>query len=195
MDLKEILISSGIESELADKCTQAINSELHKEFIPKMQYNKKVVELESLKEKADDLGAVNGELEQLKTQLANKEEEFNNYKIDIEKKQTQDIKINKIKEQLKKDGITSDKLVNLLVKEVDINSLEFEDDNIKDWETIGKSLKENYSDFYTSTQTVGAEPSTPPTNNLVSFTKEDIQNMSVEEINKNWENISQALKK
>lgn len=194
MDLKEILISSGIESELAEKCSQAINGELHKEFIPKMQYNKKVVELESLKEKADDLGAVNGELEQLKTQLANKEEEFNNYKIDIEKKQTQDIKINKIKEQLKKDGITSDKLVNLLVKEVDISSLEFEDNNIKDWETIGKSLKENYSDFYTSTKTIGAEPSTPPTNNLVSFTKEDIQNMSVEEINKNWENISRTLK-
>ncbi len=165
MDLKQILISSGIESELAEQCSKAINGELHKEFIPKAQYNKKVVELESLKEKADDLCAVNGELEQLKTQLANKEEEFNNYKIDIEKKSTQATKINKIKDQLKKDGITSDKLVNLLVKEVDINSLEFEDDNIKDWENIGKSLKENYSDFYTSTQTTGVEPSTPPANN------------------------------
>ena len=194
MNLKEILVSNGIESDLAETCSQAINGELHKEFIPKAQYNKKVVELESLKEKADDMGAVNGQLEELKTKLANKEEEFNNYKIDIDKKQKQSTKLNKVKEQLKKDGITSDKLVDLLVKEVDLDSLEFENDNIKDWDNIGKSLKDNYSDFYTTTQTIGTEPTTPPTNNATNLTKEDIASMSTDEINKNWETISQILK-
>lgn len=194
MNLKEILTNNGIELELAEKCSQAINGELHKEFIPKAQYNKKVVELQELKEKSDDLGAVNTQLETLKQQLQSKEEEFANYKKDIEKTQKQSEKINIIKEQLKNDGIKNNKLIDLLIKEVEVDNVEIEEGRIKDWDNIGMSLKENYSDFYTTTEIKGNEPTNPPVKNQNKFTKEDIQKMTTEEINQNWQNISEILK-
>lgn len=195
MKLKELLIENGIDKDIAEKCTNIANAEIHEEFIPKYQYDKKIIELQDLQEKNKNFNIKNEEVEELKTKLANKEEEFQNYKIDIEKKTENINKTNLIKEQLKKDGITSDKLINLLIKEVDMDSLEFENDNIKNWHDIGKSLKENYSDFYTTTQVEGVPSSTPPTTLSKNITKEDINNMSTEEINKNWESIIEILKK
>ena len=49
MDLLEILTDLGIDAEVAQKAVKNINKEIPTEFIPKEQYNKKVIALEKSK--------------------------------------------------------------------------------------------------------------------------------------------------
>lgn len=167
MNIEQILKNNGIEDEKVATLIEVINGELPKHFVPKSQYNKKIQALQELQEKADDLTVKvetlskdNGEDKYNQLQ-----KEYDDYKKSIEVEKSNQVKTSKIKDQLKKDG-ANEKIINLLLKEFDLSSVEVEEENIKDWEVISKSVKENYSDFFAKTENKGTENITPPKNNV-----------------------------
>ena len=79
-------------------------------------------------------------------------------------------------ELLKSAGITSEKRIAKILKVDDIDSLEMgEDGNFKDADKLTERIKNEWAEFITTTETKGAETSTPPKNNGGSaMTKDDI---------------------
>lgn len=170
MNVKELLESLGIDSEIADKASKQIKTEIGKEFVAKDQYNKKAGTISELEEKIKDLEGKNVDLESqvgkysnLKADYDNLVTEHNNYKKDVETKELNSTKLSKLKETLKGEGF-NDKIIPLLTKEFDLNSLELEEDKIKGWDEVSKGVKENYKDFISQTSVEGA-PSANPINN------------------------------
>lgn len=195
MNIKQILKNAGLEESVVNSLAETINAEIPKEFVKKEQYNKKVQLIDSMQEKINDFEA--------KAESINKDEykdkyealvsEFDQYKADIQNKETRANKSNLLNAKLKESGVTNPKLISLLSKEFDLDKIEIEDNNIKDWDNILNPIKESYSDFFETTGISGAEPTKPPVNNPTSFTKSQIEKMSTEEINKNWDVISKSL--
>lgn len=166
MNLEQILKNNGIEEDKVATLIEVINGELPKHFIPKNQYNKKIQLLTELQEKNDDL---NAKYETLKKENGEDkynelQKEFDDYKKSIQTEKTNELKSKKLKEQLKKDG-ANEKIINLLLKEFDLNAIEVEEENIKDWETLSKAVKEDYKDFFATKEDKGTENITPPSNN------------------------------
>lgn len=95
-----------------------------------------------------------GELEKLKG-------EFDAYKQSIEAEKVRSGKAERLTTQLKKEGF-NEKIVKLLTKQLDVDSIELENDEIKGWEELVKPLKTEYADFISVQKEEGAGSATPP---------------------------------
>lgn len=167
MNIKQILKNAGLEESVVNSLAETINAEIPKEFVKKDQYNKKVQLIDSMQEQINDFEAKasNVKEDEYKAKYEALVGEFDQYKADIENKEVLATKSSLLKDKLKESGISNPKLVDLLAKEFDVNSLEVEEGNIKDWENVLNPIKENYSDFFAVETTAGVEPNTPPQNN------------------------------
>lgn len=188
MDLKAILKRCGLEGELVDTIADTIKAEIPKEFVSKQQYNKKVGAIDELNNTIADLEAKieNSNTDEYKSKYEALEEKYNNL-------QTQ-YKGGLLTEQLKKEGF-NERILKFLTKEIDLENLEIENDTIKDWDNIVNPLKENYSDFIKQESVSGLGSVQPPRQAQTHFTTEQINNMTTEEINANWDSISASLQK
>lgn len=195
MSIKDLLLEAGLNEDQVSSITKQIG----KEFVTKEQYNKISGTKSEVEGKIADLEAQLSNKEQELTKLQGLKEnydslttEYNNYKNEVETKESNQVKSSKLRSQLKNDGF-NEKMIPLLEKEFDLSTLEIEEGSIKGWEELSKGVKSQYGDFISQVTTTGAEPSTPPVNNSRTFTREEIQNMSEEQINANWESVSKAL--
>lgn len=171
MDLKQILLDLGVEESKVDSAISNINKQVSKEFVPKSKYNDKAGDITSLQDKVNELEAElsnkNNEFTKLQAIKENYDSlttEYNNYKNEVETKESNQLKSSKLRSQLKNDGF-NEKMIPLLEKEFDLSAIEIEEDSIKGWEELSKGVKTQYGDFISQVTTTGAEPSTPPTNN------------------------------
>ena len=148
MDLKAILKKCGLEGELVDTIADTIKAEIPKEFVSKQQYNKKVGAIDELNNTIADLEAKieNSNTDEYKSKYEALQSEFDTYKNNIEVGKSNEQKRGLLTEQLKKEGF-NEKILKLLTKEIDLETLEIENNAIKDWDNIVNPLKENYSDF------------------------------------------------
>lgn len=196
MDLKAILKRCGLEGELVDTTADTIKAEIPKEFVSKQQYNKKVGAIDELNNTIADLEAKieNSNTDEYKSKYEALQSEFDTYKNNIEVKKSNEQKRGLLTEQLKKEGF-NEKILKLLTKEIDLETLEIENDAIKDWDNIVNPLKENYSDFIKQESVSGLGSVQPPRQAQTHFTMEQINNMTTEEINANWDSISASLQK
>ena len=192
MDIKAILKSHGIEEEVASTIAEKLNAEIPKEFVSKKQYQKKVSAIDELNETIADLEAKatsNGaqeELDKLK-------QEFETYKNNIETEKTNATKSSTLREQLKAEGF-NEKMIKLLEKNFDLETIEIEEDKIKGWEDMIKPIREEYADFIPKETQTGNPPATPPTNvSGKTYTTEMLKSMSAQEIAKNYDAIRQNL--
>lgn len=177
MNILEILKGLGVEDSLAGQIESGIKSEIHKAFVPKEQYNKKIESLNSLEAKIKDLEnskqniveEKNKDNETINTILAKL-----NQLEEKEKKQIEQTRINKIKTELENKGLNP-KISNLILKDIDLQSEDSE---------IINNISENYSEYFTKVEIEGTE--TNLKNNFSSgktgFRKEDVEKMSEEEI-------------
>nr|DAK37674.1 MAG TPA: minor structural protein [Caudoviricetes sp.] len=160
MDIKAILKSHGIEEEVASTIAEKLNAEIPKEFVSKKQYQKKVSAIDELNETIADLEAKatsNGaqeELDKLK-------QEFETYKNNIETEKTNATKSSTLREQLKAEGF-NEKMIKLLEKNFDLETIEIEEDKIKGWDDMIKPIREEYADFILVETQTGNPPATPP---------------------------------
>lgn len=178
---RKFLAGIGIEDDKVD-----LIIEKHQEVLTEVKE-----ERDSFKEKAEKLPAVEKELADLKAASEDGKEnsykvkydalkeEFEAYKTDIESKATQTKKENAFKALLKDVGI-SEKRIEAVLKVSDLSKVEFDDEGkIKDEEKMKADLKEEWSDFITSTSSKGAETSNPPANNgKTTMTREQIRAIS-----------------
>ena len=124
MNILEILKGLGVEDSLAGQIESGIKSEIHKAFVPKEQYNKKIESLNSLEVKIKDLEnskqniveEKNKDNETINTILAKL-----NQLEEKEKKQIEQTRINKIKTELENKGLNP-KISNLILKDIDLQS-------------------------------------------------------------------------
>lgn len=196
MDLKAILKRCGLEGELVDTIADTIKAEIPKEFVSKQQYNKKVGAIDELNNTIADLEAKieNSNADEYKGKYEALQSEFDTYKNNIEVEKSNEQKRGLLTEQLKKEGF-NEKILKLLTKEIDLETLEIENNAIKDWDNIVNPLKENYSDFIKQESVSGLGSVQPPRQAQTHFTMEQINNMTTEEINANWDSISASLQK
>lgn len=143
-------------------------------------------ERDSYKEKADKLPEVEKELETLRSEAGDNgknawkvkyeamKEDFDNFKAEIDAKQTADKKIKALKEILKEIGV-ADKRIDTVAKVTDIDGLKLDNEGkIVDCDTLKSNLKTEWSDFITTEGTKGAQVSNPPANSGSQKSKEEI---------------------
>ena len=179
MDILNILKSNvnesgNISSEKFSEVVTAINNAVGKEFVDKKRYNEKLTEIDALKgEKQNAEDKATG-AEKWKTKYDALKDDFEAYKKDVSAKESKATKENAYKKLLKEAGV-SEKRIDAVLRVSDVDSLEMEDDgSFKDSDKILESIKEEWSDFITTTETRGAKTATPPKSTNVKMTKEEI---------------------
>lgn len=160
MDIKAILKSHGIEGELVDTIADTIKAEIPKEFVSKAQYSKKVNLIDELNTTIADLEAKTG-TDEYKSKYEALEKEYNDFKTGIETEKINTAKSSTLREQLKAEGF-NEKMIKLLEKNFDLETIEIEEDKIKGWEDMIKPIKEEYADFIAVETQTGNPPATPP---------------------------------
>lgn len=179
MDILSVLKSNvdesgNISASKFDEVAKAINAAVGKEFVEKKRYNDKLTEIDSLKAEKHDAEDKATSAEKWKTKYDALKEEFATYKSDISAKETKATRSNAYKELLKQAGV-SEKRLDSVLKVSDIDSLEMgEDGKFKDADKLIESIKTEWADFITTTETRGAKTATPPKTTSVKMTKEEI---------------------
>lgn len=143
-------------------------------------------ERDSYKEKAEQLPAVQKELNDLKKSLPEDgkdpwkvkydaiKEEYTEYKQGIEKQNITNTKAEKIKALLKEIGV-SEKRIASVVKVTDLDNIKLDKDgNIEGVDDLKKSLTEEWSDFIVQTSQKGTDVANPPASSGSKMTKEQI---------------------
>lgn len=148
MDLLKILKNAGIEESKVEEVKDSITREIGTDFIPKSQYQKKVLALNELQEKFNDVEATttNNNKDEYKEKYSTLEQEFNDYKTNLEVEKTRGAKLSILKSKLEEEKFNKD-IIDLLAKEFNIDSLDIEDNNIKEWDSIATPIKEKYKGF------------------------------------------------
>ena len=170
MDILEILkkhVDEGgnISATKFNDVASAINSAVGKEFVEKKRYNDKLTEIDALKGEKQNAEDKATSAEKWRTKYDALKDDFEAYKKDITAKESKAARSNAYKELLKQAGI-SEKRLDVVLKVSDIDSLEMgEDGKFKDSDKILEGIKNEWADFITTTETKGAETSTPPSNN------------------------------
>lgn len=176
---KKFLLGFGIDEEKAD-----LICERHKEVLTEI-----ITERDKYKEEAEKLPAIQTQLEELKKANAGEDpyqkkfedlqKEFDDYKADIEAKNTTAKKEKALKDILKEIGV-SDKVIENVIKVSDMSKIEFDDKGeVKGKEDLKKSLSSEWSGFIATKKNEGANPANPPANNGNStMTKEQIRAIS-----------------
>ena len=170
MDITKIIQDNLPEGvEVSEKTLKSIAKEISAEqgklFVSKEQYNKKISELDEVKSEISSLKDQVVELEPYKEKCAKVEDDFKNYKQEVSGKEEINKKTDLVKKSLESEGANS-KLLNLLMKEIDISKVEVETkdgiETIKDWNSHLTPLKTNYSEVFGEVITEGAKVSNPP---------------------------------
>lgn len=195
MDIKAILTKQGVPSEFIDSTVEALKVEMTKEFVSKKQYERKRDEVDTLNSKIADLeiDLKKANTDEYKAKYEELEKEYNDFKTGIETEKINTAKSSTLREQLKAEGF-NEKMIKLLEKNFDLETIEIEEDKIKGWEDMIKPIREEYADFIPKDTQTGNPPATPPTNvSGKTYTADMLKNMSAQEIAKNYDAIRQNL--
>jgi hypothetical protein len=112
-----------------------------------------------------------------KSEAEKSAKEYADYKAETEKKADNDKRAADYRKIIKDNGI-ADKYIDSVLKVSALSEIEYDKEgNIKNADAIGKSVKENFSDFIPSVNIKGADTPTPPKNTAGKQTKEDILNI------------------
>lgn len=194
---RKLLKGMGISDEQIDTLIEA-----HAETVDALKE-----QITGYKADADKLAEVEKELaEANKTIEANGKDsykvkydaikdDFEKYKAEISAKETHGAKLAAYRDVLKACGV-SEKRIDSILKVSNIDGIELDEDGkIKDGDALTDSIKSEWADFIVTEQTRGAKTATPPAQvKKKAYTREDIEKMSPDEINKNWDDIQQSLK-
>ena len=95
---------------------------------------------------------------------------------------------------VKTAGVQRDSFRASMLKAWDLECVELDDKGaIKDVDGLNAAIKKDYSDFIATSEDKPLPKNDPPSGGGQTFTRADIEKMSVEEINKNWDAINKQL--
>lgn len=177
---RKFLKAMGIEDEKIDQIIDAHSetvSALKDEMAEYKADAEKLTgvqkELDKMKKDAEE-AEKKGEKDPYKVKYDAIKEEYENYKKDIETKETKANKEKLYTELLKEAGV-NEKRIAAVIKVSDIDSLEIDSDGkLKDAAKLTDSIKEEWADFISKTETKGADVSNPPKGGGKGTTKDEI---------------------
>ena len=172
---KYISEDGSIPSDAVAKLAQAVNSSVGREFVAKERYTEKLEEIETLKtekQTAEDSATTAGKWKDKYDALKG---EFDTYKSEQASKETKAAKEKAYRALLQEAGVSEKRLESVL-RVSDVDSVELDEKGaIKGADKLTESIKREWADFITTTQTRGASTSNPPANNNGgAMTKADI---------------------
>lgn len=162
---RKMLKAMGIEDEKVDQIIEA-----HSETVDALKE-----ERDTYKESASKLNDVRKELETAKAQLADNtnddsykikyeaiKADFDEYKADVTKRETQAKKEQALTSLLKELNV-SEKRIAAVIKVTDTSKIDLDTDgNIKGKDELAKALKTEWADFIVTESVKGAPTATPP---------------------------------
>lgn len=120
--------------------------------------------------------------------------DFDAYKAGVEKDKLNDRKRKALNTVFEAGGVKRAAFRNTMLKAWDLDSIELnDDDSIKNVDAVNQAVQKDYADFIGTTTDHPAPPNNPPSGGKTTYTMDDINKMSVDEINKNWDAISKSL--
>lgn len=173
---RKFLSALGIEADKVDEIISA-----HTEVTDALKADR-----DKYKADAEKLPAVQKELDELKSAQTGEDpyqkkyeelqKEFNDYKADIEAKNTTAKKEQAFRAILKEIGV-SDKVIENVIKVSDVSKIEFDDKGeVKGADDLKKSLSTEWAGFISTKKAEGANSANPPANDGKStMTKEQIR--------------------
>ena len=171
----EIEVPKDVLGQICDLHTSSMDG--LPETIKELKGKLKVAEQE--RDAAKAKVPVEGEETVSKAEYDKLKGEFDQYKTDVQAKETHSKKVEAYKAILK-DANLSEKGIEKAVKYAEWDKIELEaDGKLKGASDHIKAVKEEWAEYVTTTTTTGAKTSTPPANHGNSgVTKEDFQKMS-----------------
>lgn len=173
---RKFLSALGIEADKVDEIISA-----HTEVTDALKADR-----DKYKADAEKLPAVQKELDELKTAQTGEDpyqkkyeelqKEFNDYKAEIESRDTTAKKEQAFRAILKEIGV-SDKVIDNVIKVSDVSKIEFDDKGeVKGADDLKKSLSTEWAGFISTKKEEGANSANPPANDGKStMTKEQIR--------------------
>lgn len=176
--LKEILSKAGVSAENAEPAVTAI-MDGHLASVNALRE-----ERDKFKEDADKLHAVQKELDDLKEKgndsykekYEKEHKDFEDYKAEQTAKETKANKTAAFRKLLKEAGVSEKRLDTVIrASAPDIDGIQLDKDgNIKNAESLTKTIKEDWADFITTKAAKGANSANPPANSGGKKSHEEI---------------------
>lgn len=176
---RKMLKAMSIEDEKVDQIIEA-----HSETVDALkdqmnQYKADAEKLHDVQKELDALKATDGKEDTYKVKFEELKKDFDDYKESVAKKETTAKKMNAYKALLKEAGI-SEKRHDVITKVADLDTITLDDDgNITGKDDLLNSIKSEWADFITDSNTTGASTATPPAGSGKTYkTKEEIMAIS-----------------
>lgn len=166
---RKMLKAMGIEDEKIDQIIEA-----HTETVEGLkQYKEDAEKLVSVQQELDDLKA-KGTDDGFEKKYNDLKKEFDDYKADVEAKESNAKKSEAYRKLLKEIGV-SEKRIDAVMKVADLSNVKLDKDgSIKDAGDVKKAAKEEWSDFIVTEGEKGVETETPPSGGTAKMSREEI---------------------
>lgn len=168
---RKLLKSLGLEDEKIESIIEAHGETVEglKQKLEKAEAEAaKVAELTTQLNNANDKLAKSGD-------AAKVQADFDAYKEEIAKEKATASKRAAADALLKEAGYARESVRGLILRTIDLDKWEADDNGgIKDADAFKQSVKSDYADLVSTTQTTGTPPANPPTGGKVTMTKAEI---------------------
>lgn len=122
------------------------------------------------------------------------QKEFDDYKAGVERDKTNAKKSAALTAAFEQAGVKREAFRKAMLRGWDMDKVELDDNGvIKDMDGLKATVEKDYADFIATSEDKPLPSNNPPSGGGQKFTAADINKMSEDEINKNWEAISKAL--
>lgn len=119
---------------------------------------------------------------------------FDDYKAGVEKEKLNAKKTAALTAAFETAGVKRESFRKAMLKGWDMDKVELDDNGaIKDMDGLKAAVQKDYADFIAAGEDKSLPPNNPPGGGGQAYTRADIEKMTPDEINKNWEAISKSL--
>lgn len=173
---RKFLQSLGIEDEKIDQIIERHSEVLTEIKDERDKYKTDAEKLPDVQKQLNDYKEAEkkNEKDPYKVKYEAMKEEFEDYKKQINDEKAKAKKEDAYRKLLLDAGV-SEKRIEKVLKVSDVDSVEFDDDGkVKNSKELTDSIKEEWSDFITTTKQKGADVANPPAGEKTKKTKEEI---------------------
>ena len=187
--------TSNSESVISER--DALKTEVESLKVNLEQFTKeretKEAELNTLKEQ---LATFETDKATLTQERDTAKSEFEAYKTKIETERTNTAKRDAVRNALRNGGVERSDFQDLIINSMNLDDIKVSEDGIEEADKFIESTKSKYPSCFGTVQEGGTPPVNPPSGNPPrSLTMAQIEKMSPDEINANWDAVQQTLSK
>lgn len=161
---RRFLSALGIEADKIDEIITAHTDSIEGLKEQRDKYKADADRLPEVQKELDDLKK-QGNGEDWESKYNELKTEYDQYKTDIEAKETKTAKEKAYSDLLKEAGVSEKRIASIL-RVTNLDDVELEDGKIKGCDDVKKNIETEWSDFIVRQEEHGAQTATPPRNDL-----------------------------